>query len=55
MVSLTPLASWSQLAGYLGIGPWIDHPSNGEKWDQLLGSKIPEGVECSYAGINHMT
>lgn len=43
-----------QLAGYLGIGPWIDHPSTGEKWDQLLKAKVPEGIECSYAGINHM-
>ena len=45
----------AQLAGYLGLGPWIDHPSTGEKWQQLLSSEIPEGVECRYAGINHMT
>ena len=45
----------AQLAGYLDLGPWIDHPSSGEKWGQLLGSEIPEGIECRYAGINHMT
>ena len=45
----------AQLAGYLGIAPWIAHPSSREKWNQLLSSKVPEGVECTYAGINHMT
>ena len=44
----------AQLAGYLGIGPWVDHPYTPEQWAKLMYSPVPEGVEFTYAGINHM-
>jgi alpha-galactosidase len=44
----------AQLAGYLGVGPWVDHPYTPELWAKLLYSPVPEGVEFTFAGINHM-
>ena len=45
----------AQLAGYLGFGPWIDHPHSAEDWDKLMYSPIPENVDVVFGGINHMT
>lgn len=44
----------AQLAGYLGIGPWIEHPYSPEHWAKLMYSPVPEDVEFDFAGINHM-
>ena len=44
----------AQLAGYLGIGPWVEHPYTHENWRNLMYSTVPEGVEFTYGGINHM-
>lgn len=44
----------AQLAGYLGIGPWVEHPYSPEHWARLMYSPVPEGVEFDFAGINHM-
>ncbi|MEF3698176.1 alpha-galactosidase [Desulfolutivibrio sp.] len=45
----------AQLAGYLGIGPWVDHPHSPEAWARLMYSPVPEGVEFTFGGINHMS
>lgn len=44
----------AQLAGYLGVGPWIDHPYTNSLWDDLLHASVPEEVEFTFGGINHM-
>lgn len=44
----------AQLAGYLGVGPWIDHPYTNELWDALLHASVPEEVDFSFGGINHL-
>ena len=44
----------AQLAGYLGLGPWIEHPYTPELWDALLYAAVPGDVEVSYGGINHL-
>jgi len=44
----------AQLAGYLGAGPWIDHPYTNELWDGLLHAAVPGEVEFSFGGINHL-
>ncbi|HKK32605.1 MAG TPA: alpha-galactosidase [Desulfomicrobiaceae bacterium] len=44
----------AQLAGYLGVGPWVDHPYTPELWDDLLHVAIPEDVTVRYGGINHL-
>jgi len=44
----------AQLAGYLGVGPWIDHPYTNELWDALLYASVPEEVEFAFGGINHL-
>jgi len=44
----------TQLAGYLGVGPWIDHPYSNELWDDLLYAALPEDLEFSFGGINHL-
>lgn len=44
----------AQLAGYLGVGVWIDHPYTNELWDALLHASVPEGVEFTFGGINHL-
>ena len=45
----------SQLAGYLGVGPWVDHPHTPELWQELMYKDVPEGIEYRFGGINHMT
>ncbi len=45
----------AQLAGYLGIGPWVKHPDTPENWAQLMYSPVPADVDFTFAGINHMT
>ena len=45
----------AQLAGYLGVGPWVDHPSTPERWQRLMYHDVPAEVEYEFAGINHMT
>lgn len=44
----------SQLAGYLGIGPWVEHPYTPEDWQKLMYSPVPQEVEFTFGGINHM-
>ncbi len=44
----------TQLAGYLGVGPWIEHPYTNELWDALLYASVPEDLEFSFGGINHL-
>ena len=44
----------SQLAGYLGIGPWVEHPYTPADWQKLMYSPVPKEVEFSFGGINHM-
>lgn len=44
----------AQLAGYLGLGPWVEHPYTPEAWGKLMYSFVPEGVEFTYGGVNHM-
>ncbi len=44
----------SQLAGYLGIGTWVEHPSTPELWEELLFAAVPEDLEFSFGGINHL-
>lgn len=44
----------SQLAGYLGIGPWVEHPYTVEDWQKLMYSPVPQDVEFTFGGINHM-
>ncbi|NCC24348.1 MAG: alpha-galactosidase [Deltaproteobacteria bacterium] len=45
----------AQLAGYLGIGPWIEHPHSPDAWGKLMYSPVPDGVEFLFGGINHMS
>lgn len=45
----------SQLAGYLDVAPWVDHPSTPELWQQLLYQDVPDNIDYEFAGINHMT
>ncbi|SHO43068.1 alpha-galactosidase [Desulfopila aestuarii] len=45
----------AQLAGYLGFGPWVEHPHTPEAWDQLMYSPIPDNIDVLFGGINHMT
>lgn len=45
----------AQLAGYLGLGPWVEHPHTPQAWQELMYHDVPEGLEYSFAGINHMT
>ncbi len=45
----------SQLAGYLGVGPWVDHPHTPELWQALMYQDVPEDIEYRFGGINHMT
>jgi alpha-galactosidase len=45
----------AQLAGYLGLGPWVEHPHSPEAWAKLMDTPVPDGVEYSFGGINHMT
>ncbi|MGR5154294.1 alpha-galactosidase [Photobacterium swingsii] len=45
----------AQLAGYLGEGPWVDHPSTPERWQKLMYHQVPEHIDYEFAGINHMT
>ena len=45
----------SQLAGYLGVGPWVEHPHTPEAWQALMYHDVPEGFEYAFGGINHMT
>jgi alpha-galactosidase len=44
----------AQLAGYLGIGPWIEHPHTPELWDRLLYAAVPPDVDFSFGGVNHL-
>lgn len=44
----------AQLAGYLGAGPWIDHPHTVEQWDALLHAAVPDDVDFAFGGINHL-
>lgn len=44
----------AQLAGYMGLGPWVDHPYTPEQWDRLMYAPIPENIDVVYGGINHM-
>ncbi|PSW11390.1 alpha-galactosidase [Photobacterium sanctipauli] len=45
----------AQLAGYLGQGPWVHHPSTPERWQQLMYHEVPGHIDYEFAGINHMT
>ncbi len=45
----------AQLAGYLGLGPWVEHPHTPQAWAGLMHAHVPEGVEYLFGGINHMT
>ncbi|ABZ76985.1 glycoside hydrolase family 4 [Shewanella halifaxensis HAW-EB4] len=45
----------AQLAGYLGLGEWIEHPSTPEIWQQLMYKEVPGEIDYEFAGINHMT
>lgn len=45
----------SQLAGYLGVAPWVEHPSTPELWQKLLYQDVPDNIDYEFAGINHMT
>jgi len=45
----------TQMAGYLGIGPWLEHPWKSELWDIGISYDIPEEVNYFFGGINHMT
>lgn len=45
----------AQLAGYLGLGPWVDHPSTPQRWQRLMYHEVPADIEYDFAGINHMT
>ncbi|MGF1764880.1 alpha-galactosidase [Aliivibrio kagoshimensis] len=45
----------AQLAGYLGVGEWIDHPYTPELWQALMYKEVPESINYEFAGINHMT
>lgn len=45
----------SQLAGYLGVAPWVEHPSTPEFWQALMYQDVPENIDYEFAGINHMT
>ena len=44
----------SQLCGYLGVAPWVDHPYTTELW-QLMYKDVPDYIDYEFAGINHMT
>lgn len=44
----------SQLAGYLGISGWVEHPSTPELWERLLFATVPQDLEFSFGGINHL-
>ncbi|MCT4534444.1 alpha-galactosidase [Halodesulfovibrio sp.] len=44
----------SQLAGYLGVGDWVEHPSTPELWEQLMFVSVPDDFEFSFGGINHL-
>ncbi len=43
-----------QLAGYLGLGPWIDYPYTPELFDALLHTDIPGDVDVVYGGIHQL-
>lgn len=45
----------SQLAGYLGEGDWVEHPSTPQLWQQLMYRDVPAHIDYEFAGINHMT
>ncbi len=45
----------AQLAGYLGLGPWVKHPYTPEDWADLMYARVPANIEARYGGINHMT
>ncbi|BDM64899.1 alpha-glucosidase/alpha-galactosidase [Shewanella sp. NFH-SH190041] len=45
----------AQLCGYLGVGPWVDHPYTPELWQALMYHDVPADVDYEFAGINHMT
>ena len=45
----------SQLAGYLGVAPWVEHPSTPDLWQKLLYQDVPDNIDYEFAGINHMT
>ncbi|GAB3515381.1 alpha-glucosidase/alpha-galactosidase [Photobacterium alginatilyticum] len=45
----------AQLAGYLGEGDWVDHPSTPERWQRLMYQDVPPHIDYEFAGINHMT
>lgn len=45
----------AQLAGYMGLGPWVEHPHSPEDWDKLMYSPIPDNIDVTFGGINHMT
>ncbi|MGF1692995.1 alpha-galactosidase [Photobacterium kagoshimensis] len=45
----------AQLVGYLGQGPWVDHPSTPERWQRLMYNEVPDHINYEFAGINHMT
>ncbi|WP_299017618.1 alpha-glucosidase/alpha-galactosidase [uncultured Photobacterium sp.] len=45
----------AQLAGYLGEGDWVEHPSTPERWQRLMYHEVPEHIDYEFAGINHMT
>ncbi|WP_263078665.1 alpha-galactosidase [Endozoicomonas sp. Mp262] len=45
----------AQLAGYLGLGVWVEHPHSPEAWQALMYHDVPEGFEYTFGGINHMT
>ncbi|XOO18325.1 alpha-glucosidase/alpha-galactosidase [Edwardsiella ictaluri] len=45
----------AQLVGYLGLGPWVDHPSTPQRWQRLMYHEVPADIAYEFAGINHMT
>lgn len=45
----------AQLAGYLGVGPWVEHPYTPKNWNDLMYYEVPENMEYHFGGINHMT
>lgn len=44
----------AQLAGYLQIAPWVEHPHTPELWDDLLYVSIPDDLIVQYGGVNHL-
>lgn len=45
----------TQIAGYLKMGPWLEHPWKAELWDSGINYELPENVSYFFGGINHMT